>query len=451
MESNLNMLHIVPFSKFEIWDVKRYFNNNEKSSKFQLVKLSNLLKQVNNYEVIKKDKEYNLCGLSAYGNGLFHRETKKGIQIKGKKLNKITQGQFIYSRLGANNGAFDFVSAQFNGYYVTNEFPVFSLDKSLNIEYLSLIFKLNSYWESISRQLQGAAHKRFKENLLLDLEIPLPTIDFQLKLVRNFRDMIALADGHKKKANDLEILFNSYLFEVLGVTKIQPKGISKGLSTIKFSQITKWALSHSLKTDLFHFDNEKFKTYKIKNLITFFEGGKTPSKARKDYWGKGFSWCSPKDFNGDLLHITEDEITDKAIKEAGMKVFPKGTLLSVFRSGILRHSFPTMITNIDTTINQDLKAYNLDENIILKEYYLNFIKVFKEYVLIKASKKSVTVESINTEDFLELNIIVPPLTIQKEIINKTNLIQGDIRFSKAQAEEIKNLALIEFEKQIFEQ
>ena len=137
----------------------------------------------------------------------------------------------------------------------------------------------------------------------------------------------------------------------------------------------------------------------------FFEGGKTPSKARNDYWNEGeIYWTSAKDFNSQYMDSAQDKITLLAVKEAGMKVYPKGVFLSVFRSGILQHSFPTVLTTIETTINQDLKAYQLNENIIDKLYYLHFVLVFKKYILLKASKKSVTVESINTEDFLEINI-----------------------------------------------
>lgn len=132
-----------------------------------------------------------------------------------------------------------------------------------------------------------------------------------------------------------------------------------------------------------------------------------------------------------------------------MKVYPKGILLSVFRSGILQHSFPTAITEIETTINQDLKAYSLKEDLIDKKYYLYFVHTFKKYILTLASKKSVTVESINTEDFFEIQIPLPPIDIQKEIaLNISNLITKIEKF-KLDAFNLKLEAEQQFEKAIF--
>ena len=54
------------------------------------------------------------------------------------------------------------------------------------------------------------------------------------------------------------------------------------------------------------------------------------------------------------MHITEYAAKD-------MVKYPKGTLLLVARSGILRRLLPLCVLGVESTINQDIKAFSLYE------------------------------------------------------------------------------------------
>ena len=92
-----------------------------------------------------------------------------------------------------------------------------------------------------------------------------------------------------------------------------------------------------------------------------------------------------------LLNI-QDKLSLKGVEETKLTVYPKGTVLGVFRSGILRHSFPVCITAHSVTINQDLKAFRIDETKIKKLYFLFYLDIMQDMVLSIARKKGVTVE-----------------------------------------------------------
>ena len=82
-------------------------------------------------------------------------------------------------------------------------------------------------------------------------------------------------------------------------------------------------------------------------------------------------------------------------------------------------------------------------------FYLYFVHTFKKYILTLASKKSVTVESINTEDFLEIPIPLPPISIQQEITNRISALKSQTRQLKEKALILKQQAEQEFEQEIF--
>ena len=85
-------------------------------------------------------------------------------------------------------------------------------------------------------------------------------------------------------------------------------------------------------------------------------GGKTPSKANPEFWStRDVPWVSPKDMKKNLLEDAEDRISQNAVDEAGMTLYPSGSVLMVTRSGILQHTFPVALAGVELTVNQDIK------------------------------------------------------------------------------------------------
>jgi type I restriction enzyme S subunit len=81
--------------------------------------------------------------------------------------------------------------------------------------------------------------------------------------------------------------------------------------------------------------------------IVYSEGGKTPSKANKEYWDKGdILWVSPKDMKTPYIIDSEDKITSIALQETSIPLVPVGSLLIVVRSGILKRTIPLAIVSL---------------------------------------------------------------------------------------------------------
>lgn len=448
---SINYLTFVPFAKFNLWDVKRYSRSLSMSFD-NVVRLNDILipyrRNVSKEEMIKN--KWQIIAKINFGGQLFLRDFEEIHTYKGG-LNLVPENAIIYSKINVRHGCIYFNEIGNSPFGVSNEYPTFTFDEKLiSGDFLRKVLRSNAFKKLLNSKTSGISKARVKQDEFLDMEIPLPTIEEQNRIIANYNYKLQLAQQQEEQAKILEAEIEKYFFEELGIEESKDFEVKSGLNLINYSQLSKWALSHLNKDNVYNFENAKYKIEKIKNLLVFFEGGKTPSKARNDYWTGGeIYWTSAKDFNSQYMNSAQDKITLLAVKEAGMKVYPKGVFLSVFRSGILQHSFPTVLTTIETTINQDLKVYQLNENIIDKIYYLHFVLVFKKYILLKASKKSVTVESINTEDFLEINIPIPPLEKQKEISNHINSLKSQIEELNALSAKNKEEAIVEFEKEIF--
>ena len=144
-----------------------------------------------------------------------------------------------------------------------------------------------------------------------------------------------------------------------------------------------------------------------------FSSGKTPSMQNPDYWNGTVPWVSSKDMKKPVINDSEMHITELAAET--MQLYPAGTLLLVARSGILRRLLPLCILGVDSTINQDIKAFTLyDTKTSPWIYYA--IKAFEPYILKELVKSVTTVESLKFDEFISMLIPIPPEKEQIRII-----------------------------------
>ena len=88
-----------------------------------------------------------------------------------------------------------------------------------------------------------------------------------------------------------------------------------------------------------------------------WSGGGTPSKSNPAFWSGGtIPWVSPKDMKPARISDAEDHITPEAVAQSATSLIKAGSVLLVVRSGILQHSLPVAVTDVDVALNQDLKA-----------------------------------------------------------------------------------------------
>ena len=144
-----------------------------------------------------------------------------------------------------------------------------------------------------------------------------------------------------------------------------------------------------------------------------FSSGKTPSMSNPQFWNGNIPWVTSKDMKRPV--ITDSEMHISELAASSMQLYPAGTLLLVARSGILKRLLPLCKLGIDSTINQDIKAFSLYD-IELSEWLFYGIKAFEPYILKELVKSVTTVESLKFDEFSAMLIPVPPLSEQKRII-----------------------------------
>ena len=149
---------------------------------------------------VSPEAEYPTAGVRIAGGGLFRRELVSGAETTYTKLTQLHSGQLVYRKLTAWEGPITVVPAAFDGYFVSPEFPTFSLDRSqIDLDVMRLVCRSPAFHLEMKSLATGTAERRnrLKPEDLLQIEVELPEPVKQKPVARLCR----LADALETEAN----------------------------------------------------------------------------------------------------------------------------------------------------------------------------------------------------------------------------------------------------------
>jgi type I restriction enzyme S subunit len=147
--------------------------------------------------------------------------------------------------------------------------------------------------------------------------------------------------------------------------------------------------------------------------------GGTPSKSNADYWIGSIPWVSPKDMKVDLILDARDHVSADAVASSATRLVPVPALLMVVRGMILAHSFPTALSGVPLTMNQDMKAL-IPFRADLAPMLLLLTKGMKPHVMALVQHSTHGTCRLNTDELLGLTLPIPPLAEQHRIVAKVD-------------------------------
>ncbi|MBF6643580.1 restriction endonuclease subunit S [Chryseobacterium indologenes] len=416
------------------------------SNQFPLSRIGDFLIKNRNVINIKDEATYKRVTVRINNNGVFLRDTEKGINIGTKKQYLAKSGQFIVSKIDARNGAFGIIPEELNDAIVTNDFPLYDVDaKKINPRFLLLITTTKEFIGFAQSCSSGTTNRqRMDIDMFLNQRIPLPNIEEQEKIVKNYYSKIEEAQNLSKQANDIESEIEEYLFEELGVNKNLGSGTKKGIQTIDFSNIDKWSIDDIFKKNTIN--SYKYDLRSLNSICTLITDGthQTPK-----YFDNGIIFLSAKNVTKEIIDWTDIKYVSKeAHLEYIKRVKPEIDDILLAKNGT---------TGIAAIVDDDrefsiyvsLALLKPDRKSVFPRYLLHLINSDIARIQFSSRLIGIGVPNLHLGEIREVVIPLPNIDMQINISNNIDNIKTKVKKIQEKVEQLKAQAKKEFEQTIF--
>lgn len=446
----INYLKIVPFSQFSLWDTKRYTSKLIRSN-YPIVKLGScIVEQSKKYKIFEqKEVDFGILGVNNK-EGIFDAYTQKGAEIN-QPYKKMQTGWLAYNPYRINVGSIGIKLEEHKNEYISPAYVVFSCKENLLPEFLFFLFKTNTFNNVIKESTTGSVRQNLTFETLKSLEIPLPSIEEQSKIVAAYNAKLQSAQVQVLQSKQLEINIEKYLFEQLGIIEADKvkANTKKVFQIIKFSETKRWDalfLLGNLPTFV-----SKYELVKFSDIIKYFnkgENGKTIRIDSSKFPNDDFRYVGMEHIEkvtGILLDMPE--VKGKEIKSQTLRI-PK----NFFIYGKLRpylNKYWINDTDFDNIICSS-EFFVFDTIDTLDKLFFKYVlssKIIQNQISDKTS--GARMPRINEDIFFNLQFPLPPIEKQKEISIYINSIKEDIKKLDVLSMQNKQKAIFVFEKAIF--
>jgi len=443
-------LHTTQFTLLENWSVQYFIGNKfSYNKKYDLVRIGDFLKRNKTSIDIQDVLQYKRVTIKINNGGVFLRDTEKGENIGTKKQFVIKKGQFLLSKIDARNGAFGVVPEEVDGAIITGNFWTFDVDYSkINPHFLSLITTTSEFISFSENASNGTTNRHYlQEDLFLNQKIPLPSIDEQNRIIKNYNEKIKKAEEHQNKADELEKGIESYLFEELGIRRKKEENKIKGIHFINYKNITKWGVEYNidgLKKGILQ--SSIYNNFRLSELVYINPQTKLP-KTDEEITFLPMECISDK--TGEIKEYRKGIVS----KSKGYTKFQEGDLIWARITPCMENGKSAIVKNLINNV-----GYGSTEYHVLREkredFNINFLyQLLRTESLRKNAISHFTgsagQQRVPKSYLEELEVPLPSIHKQSEIVETINKIKSEIENLKKLSEQNRKTAEQEFEKEIF--
>lgn len=169
--------------------------------------------------------------------------------------------------------------------------------------------------------------------------------------------------------------------------------------------------SHQKQREWFGKIPFNWQSAKLKRLIKSASSGGTPDSSNDSFYSDaGVPWVTISDItNSSQIKNTAKHITDEAINDKNLKIYPKGTILLAMYASVGKVA--ELCT--EASINQAILAISVDTSKMSNNYIKFCFNAYEPYI--KSESNGTTQFNLNANKVLNLSFPLPTLKEQNEI------------------------------------
>ncbi len=446
--NEVSFFYLTNWSVSYLLDFKFDYNQN-----FELYPIGSFLTRNRNLINIQDNVKYSRVTVKVNNNGVFLRDVQLGKNIGTKKQYIVQKSQFIISKIDARNGSMGIIPNELDGAIVTNDFPTFFVDNNkINSQFL-LLLTTTTVFINFAQSCSSGTTNRQRINIeqFLNIKIPLPSLSEQNRIVKNYNEKINLARKQEKQAEQLETNIENYLFEVLGIEKLEEKEVKKGLQFVNYSILTDW---NSANKNISKYKSFKYPLSSIlldETLAISVFRGKSPK-----YDKNGTSYILNQKCNrwNYLEKEHSKKVNDDWYNKINSSFFTKENdiLINSTGEGTIGRATCIEKENVSLLYDSHILLLRLDITKINPQFYTYLFnsKYGQQQVSDIKSAQSTKQTELGINNLKKIMFPLPDnLKTQTQIANHISGIKEQIKNLKTKAEQNRANAIKEFEQEIF--
>ena len=451
MLSAKKYISTVPFSGLFNWSVQYLNDSKIKFSKaYPMMRIGEFLKRNKTTVTIQDGVKYKRVTIKVRNGGVVLRDEVMGENIGTKKQYLVSKGQFILSKIDARNGAMGIIPAELNGAVVTQDFLPYDIDTTkVNPQYFVLVCTTKQFVEFCQSCSSGTTNRqRVDEAQFLNIKVPVPSLAEQNKLVEEYNKQIAIAIDSERQVAVKYGDINTILLTELGV-EISKDATQKGLATVSFSTLDRWDIGYLQNSSKF---SAKYKAVKFRECIEYFmksSNGKTLRTETYKNPSKDYRYIGMEHIEKTTGELLETPIVKGEQVKSQTVAVPNGYFIYGKLSPYLNKYWYNN-TNWDNIVcSSELFVFRIKDSINTR-----FFEVVLGSDIVQEQIADLTsgarMPRITEEVFMNIQIPIPPLDVQKNLADQIDKISGEIKELRNSALQKRTDALKNFETQIFE-
>jgi type I restriction enzyme S subunit len=242
---NYQFLSFVKYANFDKWDYKRYSETKVKSAYLVEPLGKHIVHQTTKVKLSDFPEErFGFLGVSN-DTGMFDAYVEIGGKIN-QPYKKVENGFIAYNPYRINVGSIGIKTATLRNSYISPAYVVFSCRETLLPEYLFLLLKGNKFNQIVKEKTTGSVRQILAYENLAEIEIPIPNLDVQNKLVHAYYNAVREAQQCEAEASLLVQQIDAILFSELGLKRTYRKidNTSSFLQLVNLRDLSIWSVDY---------------------------------------------------------------------------------------------------------------------------------------------------------------------------------------------------------------
>jgi type I restriction enzyme S subunit len=366
------------------------------SKEWPKVKLGALLRRVERFEPRDNLTEYPFAGTYSFARGIFVGERKFGSTFGLPKVQRIRAGDFVYCKIMAWEGAFGIVPKEADNCVMSGAFVVYEPNRELiDPNFLDYFFKVPTHWQTIGSQSSGTNVRRqsLHPTQFEKAEVPLPQLTEQ-------RRVVARIDALAAQVREAKLLRQKAIeeTEALGVSWLN--SIFKRCPKDWYSR--------------------------LEDVAEIIGGGSLPEISLVTQTANDVLLVKVSDMNrtGNEVFLQESAVglpKDSPLLR-GFRILPVNSIVFPKRGGAIATNKKRLLKRPAVLDPNTMGVFSKNEDLVTPEFLFSWFKS----VNLASMQGGTSVPQINKGDLAPLEIPIPVLREQRQIVSELEELQAEV-------------------------